>query len=57
MSNSSKNERSRELKVDELNQVTGGLGPVFLSRMSYPTVDLGGIRGESTDKDHKDWRP
>jgi bacteriocin-like protein len=40
---------SREITADELNQVTGGMGPVFLSRMSYPTVGLGDIRGESTD--------
>jgi hypothetical protein len=54
MSNSSKNEltSSREMTADELDQVTGGMGPVFLSRMSYPTVGLGDIRGESTDNPH-----
>jgi bacteriocin-like protein len=44
--------RSRELTADELNQVTGGMGPVFLSRM-YPagTISPGlyDIRGESID--------
>ena len=37
MSNSSKNEKakltsSRELAADELNQVTGGMGPVLIFR-------------------------
>jgi hypothetical protein len=28
--------RSREITTDELNQVAGGMGPVFLSLMPYP---------------------
>jgi hypothetical protein len=49
----SKNEEdsSREITAAELNQVTGGMGPVLLSRMSYPTA----VRGESTDQQHPDW--
>jgi hypothetical protein len=36
------------LKDEELNQVTGGAG-------AGTFVKLGEIKGESTDKDHKDW--
>jgi bacteriocin-like protein len=56
MSNSSKNEltTNRELTADELNQVTGGMGPVLIFR-AYSNVNFGDIPGEQTDKDHRDW--
>jgi bacteriocin-like protein len=56
MSNSSKttNASSRELTVDELNQVTGGLGPILIFRQARE-VDLSGIPGEQTDKNHTWW--
>jgi bacteriocin-like protein len=55
MSNSSKttNVSSRELTADELNQVTGGMGPVLIFRQATSIVD--GIRGETLDDKHKDW--
>jgi hypothetical protein len=54
MSNNSKTS-SREIMADELNQVTGGWGPMFLSRIaSSPTISFGDIRGEQTDKPHSD---
>jgi hypothetical protein len=42
MSNSSKNEKAkltsnRELTADQLNQVTGGMGPVFIYSMASST--------------------
>jgi hypothetical protein len=30
------NKSSREITAEELNQVAGGMGPVFLSLMPYP---------------------
>ena len=56
MSNSNKttNVSSRELTADELNQVTGGMGPVLIFR-AYSNVNFGDIPGEQTDKDHRDW--
>ena len=56
MNNSSKNELTtkRELTADELNQVTGGMGPVLIFR-AYSNVNFGDIPGEQTDKDHRDW--
>jgi bacteriocin-like protein len=55
MSNSSKNglTTNRELTADELNQVTGGMGPVLIFR-AYSNVNFGDIPGEQTDKDHRD---
>jgi len=57
MSNSSKNElpSSRELTANELNQVTGGMGPVLIFRQATSTVGVGGIKGETLDDKHKDW--
>ena len=56
MSNSNKttNVSSRELTADELNQVTGGMGPILIFRQATH-LDLSGIPGEQTDKDHRDW--
>jgi bacteriocin-like protein len=57
MSNSSKttNVSSRELTADELNQVTGGMGPVLIFRQATSTVGVDGIPGETLDNKHKDW--
>jgi len=55
MSNSNKttNVSSRELTADELNQVTGGMGPVLIFRQAQSTANFDGIKGEQTDKDHR----
>jgi len=62
MTNNSKNEEakmtnksSRELTADELNQVTGGMGPVLIYRQAHSPLDLSGIPGETTDDKFKDW--
>jgi len=39
--------QSEELSAEELQKVTGGAFNGF--------VNFGDIKGESTDKDHKDW--
>src|SRR5262245_2788155 len=39
--------RDREITPDELDQVVGGMGPVFLSRMSYPTLVISPARGDA----------
>jgi hypothetical protein len=41
---------SREIAADELTQVVGGMGPMLLFRVNFSD-----IKGEQTDKDHKDW--
>jgi bacteriocin-like protein len=56
MSNSSNNELtiSREITADELNQVTGGWGPMFLSRIASSPTAKSDIPGESIDNLHKE---
>jgi bacteriocin-like protein len=57
MSNSSEDKLNsgREITADELNQVTGGLGPILIFRgLAASTANFGDIPGEQTDKPHCD---